>query len=797
MNITIAVADSYTHNVTNKEFSYKEFREYILGFKDVHINFINKDNQPFQTALEKCIKNRKVGIVGYVGGIFNGDKVKRDEKNLSYRNLIVLDIDDYSKGLSNLEQLLHNELGRYKYLAHSTINHTPDKPRIRIILFPNRNIDKKEFKTVVNNFSATLNFKIDESSTKPNQFMLVAVTPKVSNLPKDKEEYKYIPWQLENEEGELINVEEYTQDKILTENDEHLEETDIINSYKNLPSGLTVEEIIKYLDFCNPKSVDYHLFIDVGMALHHEFRGSDEGKEIWKEWAKKYKRSEDNIDKIDYKWSTFEINNTADKNVKMGTIIKKYNEFHKKADSKESTNCPELRELLNEIKTDAIQYNEETGEQKSVPLDSFKYEKRIKEIKTRLVRENIGLDRKKDPNFIALNNIYSNIREYNNLLSLDKNEDKPYTRKQFLEDVAKNINGLKTGFIELDKHVIIQPSSLAFIAGRPSHGKTTMMLNILRNMLEDEDNKDKAFLFYSYEETRSDIFIKMVLSVANDSGLDEELKKLGVEGVNLRQRALNQFKSHTQNDIPLHRILATADNKVNSWIEEGRLEILTPINSTESLKAAIIKRCMSFQREEQQAQHTEVKKEVAAVFIDYVQKLSTEEKRDNRQQEIQRICQTLLSTALDKRVATSIILGAQANREVKSLDTLTIDNMRESGDIEQDANLVLGIWDEQAGELDSLQREQQEIQKKIEEKEDYNEKLSEKLATVNKKINERNSRNSQYKPLKIKVLKNRNGAKDVTIDLYCYPNLFRINDQNNHEAVIISKHVRENENNYK
>ena len=58
MNITIAIADSYKHKVTNKEFSYKELREYILGFKDVHINFIKEDNQPFQTALEKCIKSK-------------------------------------------------------------------------------------------------------------------------------------------------------------------------------------------------------------------------------------------------------------------------------------------------------------------------------------------------------------------------------------------------------------------------------------------------------------------------------------------------------------------------------------------------------------------------------------------------------------------------------------------------------------------------------------------------------------------------------------------------------------------
>ena len=110
-----------------------------------------------------------------------------------------------------------------------------------------------------------------------------------------------------------------------------------------------------------------------------------------------------------------------------------------------------------------------------------------------------------------------------------------------LEEVLKNTNhGLKTGFKEVDNDITIQPSSLAFIAGRPSHGKTTMMLNMLRNMLEDEDKKEnknkKAFLFYSYEETRSDILIKIILSVA-DERLNQELINAKVEGVNLRQRA--------------------------------------------------------------------------------------------------------------------------------------------------------------------------------------------------------------------------------------------------------------------
>ncbi|CAF2233260.1 unnamed protein product [Rotaria magnacalcarata] len=137
--------------------------------------------------------------------------------------------------------------------------------------------------------------------------------------------------------------------------------------------------------------------------------------------------------------------------------------------------------------------------------------------------KNIGLNKKFNPNFIALNNIYSDIREYNKLLSSDDTETKPYTYPQFLMDIENSNDGLKTGFWELDQHVSIQPSSLTFIAGRPSHGKTTMMINILKNMIND--NPDKSFLFYSYEETRSDILIKIILSIADDETLDTQLQK--------------------------------------------------------------------------------------------------------------------------------------------------------------------------------------------------------------------------------------------------------------------------------
>ena len=443
---------------------------------------------------------------------------------------------------------------------------------------------------------------------------------------------------------------------------------------------------------------------------------------------------------------------------------------------------PEIQELLNQINEDR-KVSTSTKE----PLDILDYNKQIHDLKTELTGKNIGLNKKFNPNFIALNNIYSDIREYNKLLSSDDTETAPYTYKQFIIDIENSTDGLKTGFWELDQHVSIQPSSLVFVAGRPSHGKTTMMLNMLKNMIQA--NEDKAFLFYSYEETRSDILLKLILNITDDKDLDTKLQEEEVhekkKGVNLRQRALHQFKRYALcaretgegKIFTLNSTLDSASKKVQEWLDNQRLQIMTPRSSTESLSAAIIERCISCSKSKDT-------KPIAAVFIDYIQKLSTEEERTNRQQKVQRICQTLLTTTLDKRVAIPIILGAQVNREVKSLDTFNLSNMREAGDIEQDANLVLGIWNEQAGELDNLLAIQKSLAQQIEfdskcfgKLRDSMGELKQYYANVQTEINKlKNPEPNTAVKLQIKVLKNRNGQNNGVFELDGYLDRYFIKD---------------------
>ena len=61
-----------------------------------------------------------------------------------------------------------------------------------------------------------------------------------------------------------------------------------------------------------------------------------------------------------------------------------------------------------------------------------------------------------------------------------------------------------------------------------------------------------------------------------------------------------------------------AYEKVDGWIKEGRLEILTPKSTAESLSTAIIERCIAFQKEEPNDQEQQIKQEQSKIIILFV-----------------------------------------------------------------------------------------------------------------------------------------------------------------------------------
>ena len=160
-----------------------------------------------------------------------------------------------------------------------------------------------------------------------------------------------------------------------------------------------------------------------------------------------------------------------------------------------------------------------------------------------------------------------------------------------------------------------------------------MMINMMRNMIRA--NPEQAYLFYSYEESHVDIMLKIILSCTD--GKDKEIENgitnnasqsyFGKAKAYLKKYAvsIDTTKASTISNIDAPYFLK-AYTEVSNWVKDERLQIMARKPNIESLSGAIIEQVQAVEMkyiDEDDCPQMEGKK-VAAIFIDYVQKLNTE-----------------------------------------------------------------------------------------------------------------------------------------------------------------------------
>ncbi len=223
--------------------------------------------------------------------------------------------------------------------------------------------------------------------------------------------------------------------------------------------------------------------------------------------------------------------------------------------------------------------------------------------------------------------------------------------------VSGNVTGVATWFQDLDyKTAGFQPSDLILIAARPSMGKTALALNIAQNMLL---RGKQSIVFFSLEMSRLQL-VNRLLSM--HSRVDSERIRTGSD--------------LTETDWA---------NLVESADAYGRTELI--IDDTAGITAAEMRsRCRRYKTE----------KNIGAVFIDYLQLMSGSGRRgsDSRQAEISEISRSL--KALARELDVPVIALSQLSREVEKRPDKRpmLSDLRESGAIEQDADVVLFIYRE-------------------------------------------------------------------------------------------------------
>jgi replicative DNA helicase len=245
-----------------------------------------------------------------------------------------------------------------------------------------------------------------------------------------------------------------------------------------------------------------------------------------------------------------------------------------------------------------------------------------------------------------------------------------YKEEKAIQDIQGSNNGFKTGYPSLDSGLMIPTGATSVIAGRPSHGKTSFMMNLSMNILRDYKNSVTAL--FSYEETKAKLYIKHlnILShhVINWTRSNENLYLLR-----------NYLKGNNDN-IPQ---IEGGKKLYQKYAIENRLFLFDKHYYIDELVTilAYLKENFNLQ----------------IAFIDYIQKIKIKEKTFGRQTDLQAISTELLncSTTLD----IAIVVGAQFRRvdgnTGESFEKIVkLDQLRESGDIEQDANTVFGLWNE-------------------------------------------------------------------------------------------------------
>lgn len=252
---------------------------------------------------------------------------------------------------------------------------------------------------------------------------------------------------------------------------------------------------------------------------------------------------------------------------------------------------------------------------------------------------------------------------------------RPYTLQHLRLDLMNTPDGLPTGYPALDALVTIPDGAITLVAARPSHGKTTLLTNLFLNQLRAHPGE--SFAFFSYEETRAALALNMINILAGET-LSRAKNKYALK---------EYFTRFADAAGRPHPALDAAWKAFGEMVDAGRLLLFEESLDAEALAGLIV----SMKRRDPR---------LRAVFIDYMQKIRwAGAQAPTRQVELQRISGRLLDAA--KQANIPVVLAAQLGRPAKTSsareDTrrgVRLDNLRESGDIEQDANVVLGLYNE-------------------------------------------------------------------------------------------------------
>ena len=264
-------------------------------------------------------------------------------------------------------------------------------------------------------------------------------------------------------------------------------------------------------------------------------------------------------------------------------------------------------------------------------------------------------------------------RTSTNIQTLENLIEKSIDRLNELSQSGSSLIGFSSGFKDLNKQTQgLQRRDLIVVAGRPSMGKTSFAMNIAENFLLNEDVKGGVLVF-SLEMPGESLTTRLLASHA-------KINQQNVRSASLSNEELKRFmdSSSKLRELPL-------------YIDDSSL--LSPME----LRA----RARRVSRQEEHG--------LSLIVVDYLQLMQLPGSTENRVNQISEISRSL--KALAKELNVPVIALSQLNRAVEQRPNKRpmMADLRDSGAIEQDADLILFIYRDEVYNEDSEEGNKAEI----------------------------------------------------------------------------------------
>lgn len=217
---------------------------------------------------------------------------------------------------------------------------------------------------------------------------------------------------------------------------------------------------------------------------------------------------------------------------------------------------------------------------------------------------------------------------------------------------ADEVVGVPTNFLDLDRMTGgLQPSDLLIVAGRPGQGKTAFMLTVANNAALLHKKRVAVF---SLEMSNEQVVQRLV---AQQTGIDSQRLRTG---------------KLTDDELPLFTQAIEVLGETRIFMDD------TPSLSPLQLRTKCRRLHMEYGLD--------------LIILDYIQLMSSETRTDNRVQEVSYISRSLKQLARELNVP--MLAAAQLSRAVeqRSDKEPQLSDLRESGSLEQDADIVMFIY---------------------------------------------------------------------------------------------------------